>query len=215
MCLQDGPPITSFTAYAEISSPITPTTFTTPNIAQSPTYTCPVSVTAPTATCTVVAPPPGAATVTTSTLSAPPAGTIVTPAITAALLPGGGIGTAASGHVAKPSVAWRRGCRLGLGLTSAHRGHTVLRARLTCPSGTQPAAQATVSLTLKGSRRARRVATVALSRGRWRSLTLATTLHSGDRLTARVPANARILLPAQTATLTASTRLLRAAAAHR
>jgi len=46
MCLQNGPPITSFTAYAEVSSPITTASLTAPNMALSATYTCPVSTTA-------------------------------------------------------------------------------------------------------------------------------------------------------------------------
>ncbi len=58
-CLQNGPPITSFDVYAEVSNPLTTASFTSPNIAQSATYRCPISVNAPTATCTVIAPAPG------------------------------------------------------------------------------------------------------------------------------------------------------------
>ncbi len=43
MCLQNGPLITSFTAYAELSSPTPATSLTAPNIAESPIYTCPVT----------------------------------------------------------------------------------------------------------------------------------------------------------------------------
>ena len=60
-CLQNGPPITSFDVYAEVSNPLTTASFTSPNIAQSATYRCPISVNAPTATCTVIAPAPAAA----------------------------------------------------------------------------------------------------------------------------------------------------------
>jgi hypothetical protein len=63
MCLQDGPLIKSFTAYAELSSPLSTAALTAPNIAESPTYTCPVT----SAPCTV-----GAAVQPPSTGSAPP-----------------------------------------------------------------------------------------------------------------------------------------------
>jgi hypothetical protein len=43
MCLQDGPPIKSFTAYAEVSSPATTASLTAPNIGLSATYACPVT----------------------------------------------------------------------------------------------------------------------------------------------------------------------------
>jgi hypothetical protein len=67
MCLQNGPPITSFTAYAEISSPITAASLTAPNIALSATYTCPIT----TAPCVVEsASPAGGATSSTGTSGA-------------------------------------------------------------------------------------------------------------------------------------------------
>ena len=53
MCLQDGPQIKSFTAYAELSSPLLAAALTAPNVAASPTYTCPVT----SAPCTVVTAP--------------------------------------------------------------------------------------------------------------------------------------------------------------
>jgi hypothetical protein len=43
MCLQDGPPIKTFTAYAEVSSPATMASLTAPNIALSANYSCPVT----------------------------------------------------------------------------------------------------------------------------------------------------------------------------
>jgi hypothetical protein len=43
MCLQNGPPIKSFTAYAEVSSPSTTASLTAPNMARSVTYTCPLT----------------------------------------------------------------------------------------------------------------------------------------------------------------------------
>jgi hypothetical protein len=58
MCVQDGPAITSFTAYAEVSSPITTGSLTAPNMARSVTYTCPVT----TAVCVQHASAPSAGT---------------------------------------------------------------------------------------------------------------------------------------------------------
>jgi hypothetical protein len=43
MCLQDGPAITSFTAYAEVSSPATAASLTAPNMARSANYLCPLT----------------------------------------------------------------------------------------------------------------------------------------------------------------------------
>jgi hypothetical protein len=43
MCLQDGPAITSFTAYAEVSAPSTAASLTAPNMAQSASYDCPLT----------------------------------------------------------------------------------------------------------------------------------------------------------------------------
>jgi hypothetical protein len=43
MCLQNGPAIETFTTYAEVSSPITTASLTSPNMARSVTYTCPVT----------------------------------------------------------------------------------------------------------------------------------------------------------------------------
>jgi hypothetical protein len=59
MCLQDGPPIKSFTAYAEVSAPASASSLTAPNMAVSVTYTCPVTSSA----CVeqASAPPTGAA----------------------------------------------------------------------------------------------------------------------------------------------------------
>jgi hypothetical protein len=54
MCLQNGPPIKSFTAYAEVSSPATAASLTAPNMAWSATYTCPLT----TAVCTEDSAPP-------------------------------------------------------------------------------------------------------------------------------------------------------------
>jgi hypothetical protein len=58
MCLQDGPPIKSFTAYAEASSPTTTASLTAPNMARSATYTCPLT----TAVCTEQASAPSTGT---------------------------------------------------------------------------------------------------------------------------------------------------------
>jgi hypothetical protein len=52
MCLQNGPAITSFNAYAEVSSPITTASLTAPNMARSATYTCPIT----TAPCVIDSP---------------------------------------------------------------------------------------------------------------------------------------------------------------
>ena len=56
MCLQNGPPITSFSVYAEISSPNATTTasLTSPNMARSATYSCPIT----SAACALTTPPP-------------------------------------------------------------------------------------------------------------------------------------------------------------
>jgi hypothetical protein len=43
MCLQDGPAIKSFTAYAEVSSPATAASLVAPNMAMSASYTCAVA----------------------------------------------------------------------------------------------------------------------------------------------------------------------------
>ena len=56
MCLQDGPAIKSFAAYAELSSPLSAAALTAPNVARSAAYTCPVT-SAPCTTGSVVAPP--------------------------------------------------------------------------------------------------------------------------------------------------------------
>jgi hypothetical protein len=75
MCLQNGPLITSFTAYAELSAPSPLASLTAPNIAASPTYTCPVT-SAPCAVAgggssTTTSPPPA-----TSTNPAPATGVV-------------------------------------------------------------------------------------------------------------------------------------------
>jgi hypothetical protein len=51
MCLQNGPAITSFNVYAELSSPLTTGALTSPNIAISPTYTCAVTTALPSPPC--------------------------------------------------------------------------------------------------------------------------------------------------------------------
>jgi hypothetical protein len=56
MCLQYGPPIKAFAAYAEVSSPATTASLTAPNLAWSVTCTCPVT----TGVCTEQASPPSA-----------------------------------------------------------------------------------------------------------------------------------------------------------
>jgi hypothetical protein len=66
MCLQNGPPITTFTVYAELSAPATQAALTAPDIAASPTYTCPVT----SAACVLGTPAAPAASPTSS--SAPP-----------------------------------------------------------------------------------------------------------------------------------------------
>jgi hypothetical protein len=53
MCLQNGPAITSFNVYAELSSPLTTGALTSPNIAISPTYTCAVTTALPSPPCTL------------------------------------------------------------------------------------------------------------------------------------------------------------------
>jgi hypothetical protein len=67
MCLQNGPLIKTFNVYAELSSPLTTTALTTPNIAISPTYACAVSVAEPTVACTPVGAPNTTSVVTTRT----------------------------------------------------------------------------------------------------------------------------------------------------
>ncbi|MGD0980406.1 MAG: hypothetical protein ABR946_02880, partial [Solirubrobacteraceae bacterium] len=61
MCLQDGPAIKRFSAYAEVSSPATAASLITPNLAMSATYSCAVTG----ATCV-----PGASTPSTGTPAA-------------------------------------------------------------------------------------------------------------------------------------------------
>ena len=56
MCLQHGPVIKSFAAYAELSSPLTAAALTAPNVAESAAYTCPVT-SAPCTTGSAVVPP--------------------------------------------------------------------------------------------------------------------------------------------------------------
>lgn len=80
MCLENGPAITSFTVYAEISNPVNTASFTSPDIAQSATYTCPVSIVAPTAPCPETRPAPRnpITTISTTTTSSRTTSTITT-----------------------------------------------------------------------------------------------------------------------------------------
>jgi hypothetical protein len=58
MCLADGPPITSFTVDAELSSPQSAAALTAPNVAESPIFSCPVSAAPCMPTMSVSQPPP-------------------------------------------------------------------------------------------------------------------------------------------------------------
>jgi hypothetical protein len=57
MCLAGGPPVTSFTVYAELSSPQASAALTAPDVAESPTFTCPVGAAPCTAGVSAPAPP--------------------------------------------------------------------------------------------------------------------------------------------------------------
>lgn len=162
MCLQNGPLITTFNVYAELSSPLTTAALTSPNIAISPTYACAVSVATPTIPCTLVgAPNP-------------------------------------------TSVVASRNCTLGAKLLAGTRQRTKLEAKLTCKAGKAPSASARVYLERKGQHKERALASVALSKARWRKFSVSAHLNVGDHLIVEVPASTKANLPSIKHTLTAS-----------
>ncbi len=198
MCLQNGPPITDFTAYAEVSSPITTASFVSPDIAQSPTYTCPVSITAPTAPCTV----------TPTVGSSPSQPTTTTSSGTTTRVASGG--TSANTAVASASGS-AKGCTLTLALLRIRNKRTSLRGLLKCHVAKQPSARMQLTLTRRHKKRGTTVARVTLGKGHWTTFTIRAVPRTGDRLTASVAANKKLHLPKLTATLTATAKIIRAA----
>ncbi len=216
MCLQNGPPITSFTVDAEISSPVTTASLTSPDIGESATYSCPVSVSAPTAACPLIAPAPGATTTTGGSAPPPVSGNATTTTTTTTSTTsstsstsahgsgsGGDSGASGRGGSSQTSalrhyagVPPLKGCRLQLALTGSRAGRTALHTRLTCAHATPPATRVHVALTRRGHRRASAAATVTLAKGRWVAFTLTGVPRAGDRLSAAAPANATAGVPA-------------------
>lgn len=234
MCLQNGPPITSFTVDAEISSPVTTASLTSPDIGQSATYSCPVSVSAPTAACTLIAPAPGATASTGGSTPPPVSGNATTTTTTTTTTSsttstsahgsgsGGDSGASGRGGSSQTSAlrhaaggAWLTGCRLQLALTGIRSGRTVLRAELTCAHSTPPTTRVRVALLRRGHSKASAAATVTLAKGRWVAFTLGGVLHAGDRVSALATASPATRVPAVGATLLATAKLLHAVAARR
>ncbi len=189
MCLQNGPPVASFTAYAELSAPITTASFVTPDIAQSPTFTCQVSATS-TPPCTQDAANGG----------------------------GGGAISGSSGGAAGSNGSVRRtrsrpasatSCRLSAKVLTVTTKRTTLRARITCLHVPSPTAKLQVSLRRHGRHKLTPLTRVTLAKARWRTFTIRAGLHVGDRITAIVAANQRTHQPAMLVDLTATRRLLR------
>ena len=170
MCLQDGPAITSFNVYAELSSPLSAGALTVPNIAVSPTYTCAVTTATPSPPCAVA-------------------------------------GTAAAAPPPTTTTAVTRKCSLSAAIVAVAARHTKLKARLTCRTGSAPAAHAHVYLERRGTRARRLLVAIALSNARWRAVTVPDRVYAGDHLIVTVPASNAIGLPAVQRTITGPKRL--------
>ncbi len=109
------------------------------------------------------------------------------------------------------SSASAKGCTLTLALLRIEGKRTSLRALLKCRTAKEPRARMQLTLTRHGKRRGTTVARVTLSQGRWTTFTIRAVPRTGDRLTATVAANKSLRLPKLTATLTATSRIIRAA----
>jgi len=202
MCLQNGSAVTDFTAYAELSAPITTASFVTPNIARSPTFICRVSATST---------PPCTQEADTGT-----DGTYGPGDGSADSGVAGASGIAGSIRPTKSRLASATTCRLSAKVVKVTAKRATLRARITCRHGQSPRAKLQVSLRRRGRRKLTPLTRVTLAaKGRWRTFTVRAELHVGDRIRATVAANKRARQPAMQVYLTATRKLLRAARPRR
>jgi len=157
MCVDNnGPNITKFTAYAEVSSPQTTASLTAPNIAMSATYTCSIN----------------------AALSC----AMTTPAPSGGLSSSGGSASAGGATPGSASTAAPNGYRLTAQLLKIKRARATLRARLLAPASAPATARIRVWLQRHGKHRRTLLTTVALSAGHWRTFAVKARLRIGDRV---------------------------------